>query len=93
MKMAKLQKSTLDPSKISGRCGRLKCCLRYEQSNYEEFQQQMPPAGARIVTSKGQGRVLGQEILARKLMVEFEDGRRIVIAADEVLSVVGTKSK
>jgi cell fate regulator YaaT (PSP1 superfamily) len=91
MKMAKLQKSTLDPTKISGRCGRLKCCLRYEQSVYEEFQAQLPPPGARIVTSKGQGRVLGQEILARKLMVEFEDGRRIVIAADEVLTVIESK--
>ena len=37
MRMAKLQKSTLDPSKISGRCGRLKCCLRFEQDVYEEF--------------------------------------------------------
>jgi cell fate regulator YaaT (PSP1 superfamily) len=91
MKMAKLQKSTLDPSKISGRCGRLKCCLRYEQSVYEEFQAQLPNPGARIVTSKGQARVLGQEVLARKLMVEFEDGRRILIAADEVLSVIGSK--
>src|SRR5262245_58576761 len=36
MRMAKLQKSTLDPSKISGRCGRLKCCLRFEQDVYEE---------------------------------------------------------
>src|SRR5260370_37426921 len=36
MKMAKVQKSTLDPSKISGRCGRLKCCLRFEQGRYEE---------------------------------------------------------
>ena len=38
------------------------------------------------MTAKGQGRVLAQEILARKLLVEFEDGRRVVIAADEVLS-------
>jgi cell fate regulator YaaT (PSP1 superfamily) len=91
MKMAKLQKSTLDPSKISGRCGRLKCCLRYEQSVYEEFQAQLPNPGSRIVTSKGQARVLGQEVLARKLMVEFEDGRRIVINADEILSVIGSK--
>ncbi len=91
MKMAKLQKSTLDPSKISGRCGRLKCCLRYEQSVYEEFQQQLPTPGTRIVTGKGQARVLGQEVLARKLMVEYEDGRRIVINADEVLTVVGSK--
>ena len=53
MQMAKLQKSTLDPSKISGRCGRLKCCLRFEQDVYEEFQQQLPAAGH--ARSDGQG--------------------------------------
>jgi cell fate regulator YaaT (PSP1 superfamily) len=86
MRMAKLQKSTLDPSKISGRCGRLKCCLRFEQDVYEEFQQALPPAGARVVTAKGQGRVLAQEILARKVLVEFEDGRRLMVGADEILT-------
>lgn len=86
MRMAKLQKSTLDPSKISGRCGRLKCCLRFEQDVYEEFQQQLPPVGARVVTPKGQGRVLAQEVLARKVLVQFEDGRRLPIAIEEVLT-------
>src|SRR5437773_3138112 len=79
MRMAKLQKSTLDPTKISGRCGRLKCCLRFEQDVYEEFQKELPPPGARILTPKGQGRVLAQEILARKVLVEFEDGRRVLV--------------
>jgi cell fate regulator YaaT (PSP1 superfamily) len=86
MRMAKLQKSTLDPSKISGRCGRLKCCLRFEQDVYEEFQASLPPVGSRVVTAKGQGRVLAHEILARRLLVEFEDGRRLPVAADEVLT-------
>ena len=86
MRMAKLQKSTLDPSKISGRCGRLKCCLRFEQDVYEEYQEQLPQPGSCLVTRKGQGKVLAQEILARKLLVEFEDGRRIVVAADEILT-------
>jgi cell fate regulator YaaT (PSP1 superfamily) len=86
MRMAKLQKSTLDPTKISGRCGRLKCCLRFEQEVYEEFQKVLPPPGARIVTAKGKGKVLAQEILARKLLVEFEDGRRLLVAAEEVLT-------
>jgi cell fate regulator YaaT (PSP1 superfamily) len=90
MRMAKLQKSTLDPSKISGRCGRLKCCLRFEQDVYEEFQKQLPAPGSRIVTRKGQGRVLAQEILARKVLVEFEDGRRLVVAADEILTRIGS---
>ena len=86
MKMAKLQKSTLDPSKISGRCGRLKCCLRFEQDVYEEFQKELPPVGSRIVTSKGQGRVLAQEVLAKRLLVEFEDGRRLPVPQSDVLS-------
>jgi len=89
MRMAKLQKSTLDPSKISGRCGRLKCCLRFEQDVYDEFQRQMPPPGERILTRKGQGHVLSQEILARKLLVQFEDGRRVIVEADEVLTRLG----
>jgi cell fate regulator YaaT (PSP1 superfamily) len=91
MRMAKLQKSTLDPSKISGRCGRLKCCLRFEQDVYEEFQHELPQPGARIVTAKGQGKVLAQEILARKVLVEFEDGRRIAVAAEEILTPLASK--
>jgi cell fate regulator YaaT (PSP1 superfamily) len=90
MRMAKLQKSTLDPSKISGRCGRLKCCLRFEQNVYEEFQQELPPVGARVLTRKGQGRVLSQEILARKVVAEFEDGRRVIVEADEILTRLGS---
>lgn len=86
MRMAKLQKSTLDPSKISGRCGRLKCCLRYEQDVYEEFQKELPPVGSRVLTAKGQGRVLAQELLARRLLVEFEDGRRLPVPMAEVLT-------
>lgn len=86
MRMAKLQKSTLDPTKISGRCGRLKCCLRFEQDVYEEFQKELPPIGSRVLTGKGQGRVLHHEILARRLLVEFEDGRRLPVPVDEVLT-------
>jgi cell fate regulator YaaT (PSP1 superfamily) len=89
MRMAKLQKSTLDPSKISGRCGRLKCCLRFEQDVYEEFQAELPAIGSRVLTGKGQGRVLAQEVLARKVLVEFEDGRRIPVAVTEILTQLG----
>jgi cell fate regulator YaaT (PSP1 superfamily) len=89
MRMAKLQKSTLDPSKISGRCGRLKCCLRFEQDVYEEFQKELPALGSRVLTAKGQGRVLAQEILARKILVEFEDGRRLPVAVEEILTRLG----
>ena len=79
MKMAKLQKATLDPTKISGRCGRLKCCLRYEYDTYEELQKALLPVGSRVMTADGPGRVVGHEILARQLLVETDDRRRKLI--------------
>jgi cell fate regulator YaaT (PSP1 superfamily) len=89
MKMAKLQKATLDPTKISGRCGRLKCCLRYEYDTYEQLQKELPPIGSSVVTINGRGRVLAHEILASQLLVEMEDHRRVLILASEVLTVLG----
>jgi cell fate regulator YaaT (PSP1 superfamily) len=89
MKMAKLQRATLDPSKISGRCGRLKCCLRYEYETYQELQRELPPVGADIVSSQGRARVLAQEILAGQVLIETEDMRRVVINAADVLTVLG----
>jgi cell fate regulator YaaT (PSP1 superfamily) len=88
MKMAKIQKATLDPTKISGRCGRLKCCLRYEYDTYEALQKELPPLGSDVVTSTGRARVLAQEILAGQLLVETEDHRRVLIDAGEVLTVL-----
>src|SRR5687767_254043 len=88
MRMAKLQKATLDPSKISGRCGRLKCCLRYEYDTYQELQRELPPIGAQVVTTKGRAQVLAQEILAGQVLVQMDDMRRIVIEAADVLTVL-----
>ena len=92
MKMAKLQKATLDPNKISGRCGRLKCCLRYEFDTYEEIERQLPRVGTRVVTRNGKAKVLNHHILSEQLLVETEDHRRVLIPASEVLSVIN-KSK
>lgn len=86
MKMAKLQKASLDPNKLSGRCGRLKCCLRYEFDHYEEAYEQMPPVGSRVLTRDGTLTVLGHELLTRQLLVETQDRRRLMINASEVLS-------
>ncbi len=88
MKMAKVQKATLDPTKISGRCGRLKCCLRYEYDIYEELMKDMPPVGSEVVTTTGRARVLGQEILSQQLLVQMEDGRRIMIPLTDVVTVL-----
>jgi cell fate regulator YaaT (PSP1 superfamily) len=93
MKMAKLQKATLDPTKISGRCGRLKCCLRYEYDTYEEYRRELPSVGALIVTRQGQGKVVGQEILARKVLVLYADNRQLLADLSDVLTVVSKGKK
>ena len=92
MKMAKIQKATLDPTKISGRCGRLKCCLRYEYDTYEALQKDLPAVGSSVLTNNGRMRVLAHEILASQLLVETEDHRRLLIDARDVLSVLGNGS-
>jgi cell fate regulator YaaT (PSP1 superfamily) len=92
MKMAKLQKATLDPSKISGRCGRLKCCLRYEYDTYEEYRKELPAVGATVVTRQGTGRVIAQEILAKKLVVAYEGHRQVLTEARDIITVVSKSS-
>ncbi len=84
MKMAKMQKATLDPSKISGRCGRLKCCLRYEFDTYEEMQDKMPSLGAIVRTPDGDGKVVGHEFLAEKVQVEMSDFQILSVPITEI---------
>ena len=91
MKMAKMQKATLDPNKISGRCGRLKCCLRYEYDTYAEYGRDLPKVGTLVVTREGQGKVIGLEILARKAMVLYEGGRRVMTDQNDILTVVSNR--
>ncbi|MEM6473167.1 MAG: regulatory iron-sulfur-containing complex subunit RicT [Planctomycetota bacterium] len=88
MKMAKLQRSTLDPTKISGRCGRLKCCLRYEYDTYEAMAAELPEVGSQILTREGTVSVLAQDILSQQLVVRTEDKRKIMISSDQVVRVV-----
>lgn len=76
MKMAKLQKATLDPTKVSGRCGRLKCCLRYEYDFYNELQNASPAINETVGTPSGRGKVVALELFAQRVVVELEDGGR-----------------
>ena len=92
MKMAKLQKATLDPTKISGRCGRLKCCLRYEYDTYTEMRRELPPIGSDVLTNDGRARVLGHEILTQQVLAETEDNRRIMVDASAILTVIKKNS-
>lgn len=74
IKMAKEQNISLNPSKISGNCGRLMCCLKYEQEVYEDKLKKMPNIGAIVKTPDGQGEVDGIEPLKEVIKVKIKDG-------------------
>jgi len=84
MRMAKMQKATLDPSKISGYCGRLKCCLRYEDKTYTELKKRLPKKNARVKTKYGEGKVTGTQILTQLVIVELNDGPRVAAPLEEL---------
>lgn len=73
IKMAKEQNISLNPSKISGNCGRLMCCLKYEQEVYEEKLKRLPKVGAIVKTEDGEGEVCGVETLKEIVKVKFHD--------------------
>ena len=73
IKMAKEQNMSLNPSKISGNCGRLMCCLKYEQNVYEDKLKKLPKVGAIVKTEDGEGTVEGVETLKEKLRVKLKD--------------------
>jgi cell fate regulator YaaT (PSP1 superfamily) len=84
MRMAKMQKATLDPAKISGYCGRLKCCLRYEDQTYTELKKRLPKRNARVQTDEGQGKVIDAQILTQLVIVEYENGDRKAVSVEDI---------
>ena len=75
IKMAKEQGLSMNPSKISGACGRLMCCLKYEQDAYEDASARLPRQGDVVMTPKGQGTVMSTDLLRERVAVrlEYED--------------------
>jgi cell fate regulator YaaT (PSP1 superfamily) len=84
IKMAKNQNLALNPTKVSGQCGRLKCCLVYEEANYVEAAKRLPRSGKRVSTPDGVGRVGDVDVLRERVRVYFEDQPPKVFPAVEV---------
>ncbi len=84
MRMAKLQKATLDPSQVSGRCGRLKCCLKYEHTGYEELDKNLPRNGVRIRTEHGEGVVASRQILTQLVQIRTDAGALLTVAVEDI---------
>lgn len=84
IKMAKEQKLTLNPAKISGICDRLMCCLRYEYETYKKARKRLPRLKSQIQTPKGPGIVVDYNVISGDVVVETEPGVRIVFTAEEL---------
>ncbi len=93
IKMAKEQNLSLNPTKISGICGRLMCCLKYEQESYECSRKYMPKIGALVDTPEGRGEVVESNILleAVKVKLELMEGNLRVIKDFSVKEIVELK--
>ena len=92
IKMAKEQNISLNPSKISGNCGRLMCCLKYEQEVYEEKLSRLPSVGSIVKTPDGNGEVDSVETLKEKIRVKLKDGEGYFYKKYDVSDVVIIKS-
>ena len=84
VKMAKNQQLSLNPTTISGMCGRLKCCLRYENETYVACSRGLPRHGARVETVDGEGTVVDVNIPVRKIKVRLEGMRLAEYAVEDI---------
>ena len=84
IKMAKDQGLVLSPTKVSGQCGRLKCCLVYEQAAYAELRKGLPKLGKRVIGARGEGRIVEVDVLGQRLRVSYGPGDSEVVPASEV---------
>ena len=88
VKMAKEQDLSLTPSTISGICGRLKCCLKYEHEGYLELEKTMPRRGELCECKDGRGRVIDRNLLTQKVTIQLENSTHTVICPASEVSVV-----
>ena len=84
VKMAKDQDLSLTPSTISGVCGRLKCCLKFEHEGYVEMEKSMPRRGELCECEKGKGRVADRNMLTQMVTLSLEDGGMVTLHASEL---------
>ena len=91
IKMAKEQNISLNPSKISGNCGRLMCCLKYEEEVYLEKAKRLPKIGAIVKSEEGTGEVVAVETLKEIIRVKYQDGEDVFYKKHNVKDLVVIK--
>jgi cell fate regulator YaaT (PSP1 superfamily) len=87
VKMAREQGLALNPSRLAGMCGRLKCCLRYEYATYVELKRALPNLGKRVQCVKGDGKVVRQNILKQTVLIQREeDGGVVEVTLEDLVA-------
>lgn len=86
VKMAKNQNLSLNPTKISGVCGRLMCCLGYEHETYEEFSRGLPKVGKMVKTNGGDGLVIKHNPLEETIVVKIDEETQIEVKRGDIVS-------
>lgn len=82
--MARSQNLAMNPQKLSGNCGRLLCCLKYEMDFYEEVAPMYPPVGARCSTKKGMGKIIKVDIFNEKIHILLEENGELIMSLAEL---------
>ena len=80
--MAKNQNLALNPTKINGVCGRLLCCLKYENDNYTEYKKDLPNVGSKVKIKEGEGKVISVDVFKRKYNVLLEDNQVVTVLVE-----------
>ena len=84
IKMAKKQELSLNPSKISGVCGRLMCCLKYESTTYKQLKEMMPEIGEMVDFEDGEGEIIERNLVKKTVKIEVSDNEFIELEIDEI---------
>ena len=93
IRMAKDQNLSLNPTKISGICGRLMCCLKFENDSYEQAKEDFPELGSWVITPNGEGKVTGINIFKKSLSVELKESKTVKEYLCEEISLLETPVK
>jgi cell fate regulator YaaT (PSP1 superfamily) len=85
IRMAKEQSLSLNPTKISGLCGRLMCCLTFENDTYQALKEKFPKIGKAVATKNGKGKIIRHNVLVDRVVIRLECGTEIEVPLKEII--------
>jgi cell fate regulator YaaT (PSP1 superfamily) len=87
IRMAKEQNLSLNPTKISGQCGRLMCCLTYENKTYQSLKEKFPKIGETVTIPNGKGKVIGHNVICNRMIVRLENNMEVETELNRIQTV------